>query len=100
MTIDITAVISALLTLLGTVITVFVVPWLKCRTCAQDREELLGWVDIAVAAAQQVLYSGTGAQRKEMVRGFLRSKGYDVDLEEVDQAIEAAVLRLHRELES
>lgn len=100
MTIDITAVISALLTLLGTVITAFVVPWLKCRTCAQDREELLGWVDIAVAAAQQVLYSGSGEQRKEMVRSFLSGKGYSVDTDEVDQAIEAAVLRLHQELKA
>ena len=35
MTIDVTAVITALLTLLGTVITAFVVPWLRCRTSAQ-----------------------------------------------------------------
>ena len=33
-----------------------------------------------------------------MVRAFLKSKGYDVDTDEVDQAIEAAVLRLHKEL--
>ena len=74
------------------------VPWLRCRTSAQDREELLGWVDLAVAAAQQVLYSAPGQERKEMVREFLRSKGYDVDTDEVDHAIEAAVLRLHQEL--
>lgn len=98
MTIDVTAVITALLTLLGTVITAFVVPWLRCRTSAQDREELLGWVDLAVAAAQQVLYSAPGQERKKMVRAFLKTKGYDVDTDEVDQAIEAAVLRLHKEL--
>jgi len=34
------------------------------------------------------------------VRNFLNSKGYDVTSAEVDNAIEAAVLRLHRELEA
>ena len=58
----------------------------------------MGWVDQAVAAAQQVLYSAPGQERKKMVRAFLKSKGYDVDTDEVDQAIEAAVLRLHKEL--
>ena len=37
--------------------------------------------------------------RKEYVVRFLESKGYDVDTQEVDSAIEAAVLKLHQKLE-
>ena len=97
--IDITPFVQAVVALAATLITVFLIPWLRQQTSAQDREQLLRWVDIAVDAAQQLYHQADGAARKEYVLGFLREKGYDVDDKAVDAAIEAAVLQLHQQLE-
>lgn len=97
---DLTPIINAMIALVAALITAFVIPWLKRKTTAHDREEMLKWVEIAVAAAQQLYHQLDGQQRKEYVRNYLNSKGYDVNDKDVDNAIEAAVLRLHRELEA
>jgi len=97
---DLTPVFKAFIALAAALVTAFVIPWIKRNTTQKDREELLKWVEIAVMAAQQLYYQLEGEKRKEYVRNFLNSKGYDVTSAEVDNAIEAAVLRLHRELEA
>lgn len=98
--IDLTAVFNAAIALLAALITAFVIPWLKRKTSAQDREELLRWVEIAVAAAEQLWDSTQGEEKKKAVTAFLREKGFTFTESEIDSAIEAAVLRLHRELEA
>ena len=96
---DLTPIINAAVALLAAIITAFVVPWIKRKTTQQDRETMLAWVEIAVAAAQQLFYELDGAARKEYVIKFLTERGYSVDEGALDAAIEAAVLKLHRELE-
>lgn len=97
---DLTPIINAAIALLAAVVTAFVIPWIKRNTTQKDREEMLKWVEIAVAAAQQLYHQLDGAERKEYVRNYLNAKGYDVNDKDVDNAIEAAVLKLHRELEA
>ena len=98
--IDLTPVINAAIALAAALITAFLIPWIRRKTTAHDREEMLRWVEIAVAAAQQLYHQLEGEQRKEYVLKFLHEKGYDVSKTEVDNAIEAAVVKLHRELEA
>ena len=97
---DLTPIINAAVALLAAIITAFVIPWIKRKTTAQDRETMLAWVEIAVAAAQQLYHNLDGAARKEYVVKFLAEKGYSIDDTALDNAIEAAVLKLHRELEA
>lgn len=97
---DLTPVINAFIALVAALITAFVIPWIKRNTSAKDREELLKWVEIAVMAAQQLYYNCDGLERKMYVKDFLESKGYNVSSAEVDNAIEAAVLKLHQDLEA
>lgn len=97
---DVTPIINAAVALLAAVITAFVVPWIKRNTSQKDREELLKWVEIAVAAAQQLYHKLSGEERKAYVVCFLAGLGYSVDDAALDAAIEAAVLKLHRELEA
>lgn len=97
--IDLTPLINAVIAVLATVATVFLIPALKRKTDEQDRAEMLAWAEIAVAAAQQLYHHLDGADRKNYVLNFLEAKGYDVDSMEVDAAIEAAVLTLHQALE-
>lgn len=97
---DIAPIINAAIALIAAIITAFVIPWIKRNTSQKDREEMLKWVEIAVAAAQQLYHQADGSRRKEYVRNYLNAKGYDVNDRDVDNAIEAAVLKLHRELEA
>lgn len=97
---DLTPVINAFIALVAALVTAFVIPWVKRNTSAKDREEFLKWVEIAVMAAQQLHYKLEGVERKKYVLDFLAQKGYDVSSEEIENAIEAAVLKLHRELET
>lgn len=96
---DLTKVIEAGIALLATVITVFLLPWLSSKTTAQEREDLLRWVDIAVAAAQQLYYQLDGEARLNYALALLEEKGYDIDDGVVLDAVEAAVLKLHRQME-
>ena len=96
---DITSILEAVIALATAVITVFLLPWLSARTTAEERRELLGWVDIAVAAAQQLYHQCSGQQRLDYALSVLEERGFDVDDGVVLDAVEAAVLKLHRHLE-
>lgn len=95
---DITPILSALIALCAAFITSVVIPWLKTKISTQKQQELMTWVEIAVTAAQQLYYEFDGAKRKEYVLTFLESKGYHIDTQEIDAAIESAVLKLHQQI--
>lgn len=95
---DITPIIQAVVALAVALITAFVIPWLKNKIGAQNMDEFMRWVQIAVAAAEQLYESTDGDGKKAYVVNFLASKGFKVNPEEFDNAIEAAVLKLHNEL--
>lgn len=95
---NITPVINAVIALLAALITAFLVPWIKSKVGAQNMDQLLAWVDIAVAAAEQLFTSTDTQKKKQYVLDFLKGKGYTVNTEEVNNAVEAAVLHLHNSL--
>ena len=97
--IDLTTILEAIIAFAVAIITAFVIPWLKSKTTAEQREDLLKWVDIAVAAAQQLFHQMDGSARLEYALSLLEEKGYDVNDDIVKDAVEAAVLKLHRQLE-
>lgn len=97
---DLTPIVNAAIALIAALISAFVIPWIRRNTSAQDRDDLLRWVEIAVAAAEQLFLSTQGKAKKEYVTAFLADKGCVVSEEELNAAIEAAVLKLHRELEA
>ena len=95
--IDLTPIINAAIKLIGLLIAVFVIPWIKGKIDAQKLEKIMGWVKIAVNAAEQIYNeSGMGEKKKEYVLNFLASKGYTLDPEKIDAMIEAAVYELQQ----
>ena len=97
-TIDITPVVNAVIALTATVVSVFLTPWIKSKTTAQQRSELVAWAKIGVAAAEQIYVGqGRGDEKKQYVLEFLKSKGFDLNEESVNNAIEAAVKQLNTE---
>ena len=97
-TIDITPVVNAVIALAATVVSVILIPWIKSKTTAQQRSELVAWAKIGVAAAEQIYVGqGRGDEKKQYVLEFLKSKGFDLNEESVNNAIEAAVKQLNTE---
>lgn len=90
--IDITPIINAAIMLIAAAVSVFLIPWIKSKTTDAQRKELVEWVKIGVAAAEQ-LYKGQGRgdEKKQYVLDFLKQKGFSVDEESVNAAVEAAV---------
>ncbi len=95
--IDITPLINALIAVAAVLVTVYLIPWLKSRTTAAQREEINAWVKIGCAAAEQLYNSGQINNRKAYVLQFLAQKELKVNMDELDKMIEAAVLEINRE---
>lgn len=95
---DLTQIINALIGLLATALTAILIPLAKSRISSNKWDDLLKWVEIGVAAAEQLYTSLEGGKKKAYVIQYLESKGYKIDSEDVENAIEAAVLQLHNEL--
>ncbi len=93
--IDLTPLINALLAAATIAVSLFLIPWLRSKTTAEQRADLLHWVDIAVAAAQQLYHQCSGQTRLDYALSLLAEQGYNVDLRQVRDAVEAAVLKLH-----
>ena len=95
MTIDLTDVLRAIITLLVSIITVFVIPILKEKWGENKLQEISKWVAIAVQAAEQIFDGpGRGEQKKQYVIDFLNSKGFSIDTDEINNLIESAVYNL------
>ena len=95
---DLTPIIEAVITLCVTLVTLFLIPWLNRVAGEKKTEDILKWVDIFVRAAEQIYReSGMGEKKKAYVLKRLAEKGYNLDLDAVDDMIEAAVLKLNRE---
>ena len=97
--IDLTDVIIAVIGLVGTVLTTFLIPYLRQKLTAEQYNEMQLWVNIAVKAAE-MLYTGSGygAEKKAYVIEFLKQKGYTMDTESVENMIESAVLEMQNSM--
>lgn len=107
MQINLTQIILAVITLVGTILTSFVIPLLKAKldvehsNLSQTQADLLRLaVTTAVTAAEQLYKSEEGQQKKAYVLNLLKQQGYEVDSPAIDAAIEAVVLELHNDLKN
>lgn len=94
MNIDYTQIIQAILALMATLITTFLIPYINKKLSAEKVEELQKWVEIAVHAAEQLYGSKTGQQKKDYVISLLNSKGIKFDVDDIEAMIEAEVQKL------
>lgn len=93
---DITPIVEAILALVAVVITGIVIPYIKKRTTTEQQKEIIAWVKIAVAAAEQIyIGSGRGPEKKLYVVKWLVDRNITVDTNKIDALIEAAVYELN-----
>lgn len=97
--INLTGIISAVLTLIVAVLSAYLIPLIKRKVDAEKLATIQFWVEIAVDAAEQVFRDGgLGAEKKKYVVNFLEARGFSIDADELNNLIEAAVLEMKNEL--
>lgn len=95
--IDLTPILTALIALIGAIVTYYVIPLLKGKISADKWQEIVKWVEIAVAAAEQMKQAGIiTVPKKDFVIAFLKDKGVTITDEELNALIEAAVFEINK----
>ena len=97
MTIDLTQIILAIITLIFGLITRYVVPWIRGKVNDQQSEVLSALVRVGVYAAEQLFTSEQWKEKKQYVVDLLKENGYEIDSTAVDALIEATVRELRIE---
>ena len=92
--IDLTQIILAIITLIGAIITRYVIPWIKIKLTDHQYEVFNGLVRTGVFAAEQIFSSEQWKEKKQYVVDLLKENGYTVDTTSVDALIEATVREL------
>jgi len=87
MTIDLTDIIIAVLALLATIITKALIPWIQANVSMKRREQLAGFVETAVFAAEQIYGSGWGQDKMRHVQEKLKAEGYTVDIDLIEATV-------------
>ncbi len=98
MTIDLTQIILAVITLIFGLITRYAIPWIKSKLDERKYDVFNGLVRVGVFAAEQLFTSDQWKEKKQYVVDLLKSEGYDVDTVAVDALIESTVKELKIEL--
>lgn len=93
--IDLTEIVSVVITLIITLISAFLIPYIKAKTKAEQFAKIQKWAIVAVEAAEMIYKgAGRGEEKKAYVKACLESKGYTLDVDEIENLIEAAVLEM------
>lgn len=95
MQINLTDIIVAVIGLLGTIITAWVIPYIKSKTSAAQWNNISSWAKTGVEAAEVIVDgAGQGAKKKQQVYDFIVKKckdnNIDIDLDTINYAIEKA----------
>lgn len=88
-----------LISLIGVLLTGLIVPWLKLKIGNEKVKDIEVWVNIAVAAAEQMKIAGLlpdEQEKKDFVLEFIRDKGINITDVELDALIEAAVYEINK----
>ena len=88
MNINLTPIIQALIGLLAAVVTYRLVPWIKAKTTNEQQAYIRALVKAGVYAAEQVYSTaGMGREKMEYVRKYLLSRGFEVNVTEIEAAV-------------
>lgn len=95
--IDLTPILTALIALIGAIITYYIIPLLKGKISTDKWNEMIKWVMIAVKAAEQMKNAGLiTVPKKKFVLEFLEDQGVTVTDAELEALIEAAVFEINK----
>lgn len=98
MTIDLTQIILAVITLLFGVLMRYVIPNIKAKTNANQMELIRAAVKSAVYAVEQLYKSKPGQEKKQLVIEFLKKQGYILDVDNVEETMDLLIESFVKEL--
>ena len=99
MTIDLTQIILAIITLIGAIISRYLIPWIKGKLDDRQQATFAALVRVGVFAAEQLYKSDQGQEKKNYVLDLLKKNGYEIYSEAVEATIEATVKELRIEMQ-
>ena len=85
--IDLTPIINAIIALLGAIITVKVIPWIKAKTTNEQQMMLRAAIKTLVFAAEQMYGAGKGSEKMDFVISNLVKQGFTADRVEIEAAV-------------
>ena len=91
MNFDAETLIRLLVALTGIVLTFFLIPWLKTKTTAEQRDSVAATVKTLVRAAEQLFGPGTGEIKLSYVAEALAKRGIVIDLEDTADSVRAMI---------
>lgn len=98
---DITEILTCVLTLISLAISIFLIPYLKTKFTDAQRERIKTYISVAVQAAEQLYPSldgeKMGKEKLQYVADYLETKGIKFDVDDVHDEIrlmiESAVMQ-------
>ena len=99
--INLTPIAVDLIGLCAALTAVFLIPYIRERLGSERAEKLIFWAQVGVEAAEQIYKKDakSGGKKKQYVLDFLHGKGFDINADEVEKAIESAVYALETKTE-
>ena len=91
---DYTILVQAIITLFATIITAYLVPYIKEKAGAAKYERAMQIVRVAVRAAEQLFGAGEGQEKLCYVEQRLAEQGIKIDLADIKDMIESEVYKL------
>ena len=97
--VDLTPIFQAILTLICTIITGLLIPFVKSKLDAEKIGRARIWAGIAVAAAEQLFpQQSKGREKKAYVLKLLQEQGIAFSQQELNAFVECAVNHQNREI--
>ena len=97
-TIDLTQIILAIITLIFGLLMRYVIPSIKQKTTADQLEIIRAAVKTAVYAVEQLYKSKPGQEKKQMVLDFLREQGFDLEDATVEKQVSYLIEEIVKQL--
>lgn len=94
--IDLTPLLQAIIALVASLITIYLIPWLKSRTSYEQQAQISAAVHIAVYAAEKLYGAGRGDEKFAYALEYLKAHGFDLDAETLKGQINAAIKEMEQ----
>lgn len=94
--IDLTPLLQAIIALVASLITIYLIPWLKSRTSSEQQAQISAAVHIAVYAAEKLYGAGRGDEKLAYALEYLKAHGFDLDAETLKGQINAAIKEMEQ----
>ena len=94
--VDFTPLAEAIVTLIATAITVFLIPWIRERYGNEKLEKAKSWVQIAVYAAEKVYGAGNGDQKLAYAEQVLAEHKIKLDTATLKAMVDAEIKKMEQ----